>query len=102
MRVAYPTTSAQYFHILRRQARDVNKRPLVLMQPKSMLRLAAATSRLDDLANGGFARGSRRVAANREDVTKGFCTQITVICGPRSVFAPGDVPSRSVPCPQRD
>jgi 2-oxoglutarate dehydrogenase E1 component len=54
MRVAYPTSPAQYFHILRRQAREVVRRPLVLMQPKSMLRLAAAASRLDDLAQGGF------------------------------------------------
>ncbi|MGH7709917.1 MAG: 2-oxoglutarate dehydrogenase E1 component, partial [Gemmatimonadaceae bacterium] len=54
LRVAYPSTPAQYFHILRRQAKLPNKRPLVLMQPKSMLRLAQAASRLDELANGRF------------------------------------------------
>jgi 2-oxoglutarate dehydrogenase E1 component len=54
LRVAYPSTAAQYFHILRRQAKLPNKRPLVLMQPKSMLRLADAAARLDDLANGSF------------------------------------------------
>ncbi len=54
LRVAYPTTPAQYFHILRRQAKLPNKRPLVLMQPKSMLRLAQAASRLEELAAGGF------------------------------------------------
>ncbi|HJU74058.1 MAG TPA: 2-oxoglutarate dehydrogenase E1 component [Gemmatimonadaceae bacterium] len=54
MRVAYPTTPAQYFHILRRQAKLPNKRPLILMQPKSMLRLAQAASRLEELANGRF------------------------------------------------
>ncbi|MEW5915019.1 MAG: 2-oxoglutarate dehydrogenase E1 component [Gemmatimonadota bacterium] len=55
LRVAYPTTPAQYFHILRRQAKLPNKRPLILMQPKSMLRLAQAASRLDELATGRFA-----------------------------------------------
>jgi 2-oxoglutarate dehydrogenase E1 component len=54
LRVAYPTTAAQYYHVLRRQARLAPRRPLVLMQPKSMLRLPAATSRLEDLATGGF------------------------------------------------
>ena len=54
MRVAYPTTPAQYFHILRRQALLAERRPLVLMQPKSLLRLPVAASRLADLASGSF------------------------------------------------
>jgi 2-oxoglutarate dehydrogenase E1 component len=54
LRVAYPSTSAQYFHILRRQAKLPNKRPLVLMQPKSMLRLAEASARLEELSASGF------------------------------------------------
>ncbi len=54
LRVAYPSTPAQYFHLLRRQARLDRRRPLVLMQPKSLLRLAQAASRLDDLALNGF------------------------------------------------
>jgi 2-oxoglutarate dehydrogenase E1 component len=52
--VASPSTPAQYFHILRRQAICTPCRPLVLMQPKSLLRLAAAASRLEDLTGGGF------------------------------------------------
>ncbi|AHG87603.1 2-oxoglutarate dehydrogenase, E1 subunit [Gemmatirosa kalamazoonensis] len=52
--VAYPSTPAQYFHILRRQAKRSTRRPLVLMQPKSLLRLPAAASRLAELAEGGF------------------------------------------------
>ena len=52
--VAYPSTPAQYFHILRRQAKRGTRRPLVLMQPKSLLRLPAAASRLTDLAEGSF------------------------------------------------
>ena len=54
MHVAYPSTPAQYFHILRRQARIAPRRPLVLMQPKSLLRLPAAASHLADLTGGSF------------------------------------------------
>lgn len=54
MCVAYPSTPAQYFHILRRQAYQNDRKPLILMQPKSLLRLPAAASRLADLAKGAF------------------------------------------------
>ena len=54
MVVAYPSTPAQYFHILRRQARAQVKRPLVLMQPKSLLRLPEAASSLEDLTSAPF------------------------------------------------
>jgi 2-oxoglutarate dehydrogenase E1 component len=54
MRVAYPSTPSQYFHILRRQAQMYERRPLILMQPKSLLRLPEAASRLSDLTSGSF------------------------------------------------
>jgi multifunctional 2-oxoglutarate metabolism enzyme len=54
IRVANCTTPAQYFHLLRRQARIAKQRPLVMMTPKSLLRLPQATSRLEDLAEGRF------------------------------------------------
>jgi 2-oxoglutarate dehydrogenase E1 component len=54
MRVADCTTAAQYFHLLRKQALSDELRPLVLFTPKSLLRLRAATSRLDDLTRGRF------------------------------------------------
>jgi len=54
MVVAYPSTPAQYFHILRRQALRKPIRPLVLMQPKSLLRMKEATVKLDELTNGTF------------------------------------------------
>jgi len=54
MVVAYPSTSAQYFHILRRQALRADRKPMILMQPKSLLRLHAAAAKLEDLATGGF------------------------------------------------
>jgi 2-oxoglutarate dehydrogenase E1 component len=52
IRVANPTTPAQYFHLLRRQARRTRQRPLVIMTPKSLLRLPQAASRLEDLSHG--------------------------------------------------
>ncbi len=52
--VAYPSSPAQYFHILRRQALRPTKRPLILMQPKSLLRLPAAASKLEELSTGSF------------------------------------------------
>ena len=52
LRVANPTTPAQYFHLLRRQARRTRQRPLVVMTPKSLLRLPQAASRLDELSQG--------------------------------------------------
>jgi 2-oxoglutarate dehydrogenase E1 component len=56
MRVAYPSTAAQYFHVLRRQALHSRPRPLVIMTPKSLLRFKPSFSRLDDLRNGAFRR----------------------------------------------
>jgi multifunctional 2-oxoglutarate metabolism enzyme len=50
IRVASPTTPAQYFHLLRRQARIAKQRPLVIMTPKSLLRLPQATNSIADLA----------------------------------------------------
>jgi multifunctional 2-oxoglutarate metabolism enzyme len=54
IRVANPTTPAQYFHLLRRQARVAKQRPLVVMTPKSLLRLPQATSTVRDLADERF------------------------------------------------
>ncbi|HEY7631944.1 MAG TPA: multifunctional oxoglutarate decarboxylase/oxoglutarate dehydrogenase thiamine pyrophosphate-binding subunit/dihydrolipoyllysine-residue succinyltransferase subunit [Thermoleophilaceae bacterium] len=50
IRVANCTTPAQYFHLLRRQALVQKQRPLVVMTPKSLLRLPAATSKLEELS----------------------------------------------------
>jgi 2-oxoglutarate dehydrogenase E1 component len=75
--VAYPSTPAQYFHILRRQARNESRRPLVLMQPKSLLRLPIAASRLADLTSGTFASviDDVTVGDRRDEVHRlVFCT----------------------------
>ena len=54
MRVTYPTTPAQYFHMLRRQALRRPERPMIVMTPKSLLRHPAATSHVSELTTGGF------------------------------------------------
>ncbi|HEV7902629.1 MAG TPA: multifunctional oxoglutarate decarboxylase/oxoglutarate dehydrogenase thiamine pyrophosphate-binding subunit/dihydrolipoyllysine-residue succinyltransferase subunit [Pyrinomonadaceae bacterium] len=54
MQVCYPTTPAQYFHLLRRQVKQKIARPLVVLTPKSLLRLPAATSSVEELTTGGF------------------------------------------------
>ncbi|HET9531084.1 MAG TPA: 2-oxoglutarate dehydrogenase E1 component, partial [Blastocatellia bacterium] len=48
------TTAAQYFHLLRRQARQAARKPLVVMTPKSLLRLPEAASSIDEFTGGGF------------------------------------------------
>jgi len=56
IRVFFPSTAANYFHALRRQALHSRPRPLVIMTPKSLLRLRASFSRLDDLTTHSFRR----------------------------------------------
>ncbi|PWC19181.1 2-oxoglutarate dehydrogenase E1 component [Brenneria roseae subsp. roseae] len=54
MQVCIPSTPAQVYHMLRRQALRGMRRPLIVMSPKSLLRHPLAISSLDELANGHF------------------------------------------------
>jgi 2-oxoglutarate dehydrogenase E1 component len=75
--VAYCSTPAQYFHLLRRQALRADRRPLVCMQPKSLLRLPQAASTLAELAGGAFhpVLDDPAVAGHRGDVRRVvFCS----------------------------
>ena len=54
MEVCVPTTAAQVFHMLRRQGVRQQRKPLIVMTPKSLLRHKDAACSLDDLANGQF------------------------------------------------
>lgn len=56
IQVANPTTPAQYFHLLRRQALRHWRKPLVVMTPKSLLRHPVSVSSLDELVAGQFQR----------------------------------------------
>jgi 2-oxoglutarate dehydrogenase E1 component len=70
IRIANCTTSAQYFHLLRRQALDATARPLVVMTPKGLLRLKQAGATLDDLASGEFHPLLDDATADRAAVTR--------------------------------
>ena len=52
LRVAQPSTPAQFFHLLREQATQPERRPLIVMTPKSLLRNPEAVSSLAELAEG--------------------------------------------------
>ena len=54
IRIANPTTAAQYFHLLRRQALIRKPRPLIVFTPKGLLRLPSASASLDELTDGAF------------------------------------------------
>ena len=70
MRIANPTTSAQYFHLLRTQAALVGEperaRPLIVMTPKSLLRHPMSASSVADLTNGNF-RPIRKFTLSNSD-----------------------------------
>jgi 2-oxoglutarate dehydrogenase E1 component len=74
MRVCYPSTAAQIFHLLRRQGRSVVTRPLVIMTPKSLLRLPAAMSSLGEMTAGAF----QKVIAN--DLSLGKESRSLIFC----------------------
>jgi len=75
LEVCYPTTPAQYFHLLRRQVRKGFERPLVVMTPKSLLRLPAAASSLDQLTGGGF-----QPLINDSEVKDAVAVERIVLC----------------------
>lgn len=70
MQVCTPTTPAQIFHLLRRQAALSVPTPLVVMQPKSLLRHRLAVSSLDDLVQGVFHTVLPDCQATKNQVTR--------------------------------
>ncbi|MDQ6842445.1 MAG: multifunctional oxoglutarate decarboxylase/oxoglutarate dehydrogenase thiamine pyrophosphate-binding subunit/dihydrolipoyllysine-residue succinyltransferase subunit, partial [Actinomycetota bacterium] len=76
IRIADCTTPAQYFHLLRRQARIAKQRPLVIMTPKSLLRLTQATSHIDELSTGRF-----QPVLRQEDVDPTRVTRLILCSG---------------------
>ena len=76
IRIACPSTAAQHFHLLRRQALDASARPLVVMTPKGLLRLKEASSGLDQLSGGSF-----RVVLDAEVPDKGAIRRLALCAG---------------------
>jgi 2-oxoglutarate dehydrogenase E1 component len=72
IRIAYPTTAAQYFHLLRRQGLIKKPRPLIVFTPKGLLRLDRATARLEELTDGElrFILDDPTAAERREKVER--------------------------------
>ncbi|MEA2171837.1 MAG: hypothetical protein QOF76_5137, partial [Solirubrobacteraceae bacterium] len=75
IRVANLTTPAQYFHLLRRQARVAKQRPLIIFTPKQLLRLPQAQSQLAHLSDSRFYPVLSEPRIDAEKVTRLiFCT----------------------------
>jgi 2-oxoglutarate decarboxylase len=72
IRIANPTTAAQYFHLLRRQALIRKPRPLIVFTPKGLLRLDRAASRIEDLTEGElhFILDDPKAAERREQIER--------------------------------
>ncbi|PJA31824.1 MAG: 2-oxoglutarate dehydrogenase E1 component [Zetaproteobacteria bacterium CG_4_9_14_3_um_filter_53_7] len=76
MQVAYPTTPAQLFHLLRRQLMSKVRKPLILMSPKSMLRNKLSFSALQDFTSGAF----QSVLAESDAAIKPAQVRRLIIC----------------------
>jgi 2-oxoglutarate dehydrogenase E1 component len=72
IRIAYPSTAAQYFHLLRRQALIRKPRPLIVFTPKGLLRLDRATAKLENLTEGQlhFILDDPKASERREKVKR--------------------------------
>jgi 2-oxoglutarate dehydrogenase E1 component len=70
LQVVFPSTPAQYFHCLRRQALASWRKPLVVMTPKSLLRHPKVVSSLDDCASGAFHRILPDTSAKPDKVSR--------------------------------
>jgi 2-oxoglutarate decarboxylase len=70
MTIARPSTPASYFHLLRRQAYQRPRRPLVVFTPKAMLRLKGASSGVEDFTSGIFQPVLGDQAVDASQVTR--------------------------------
>jgi 2-oxoglutarate dehydrogenase E1 component len=77
MTVAQPSTPASHFHLLRRQAFTTPRRPLIVFAPKSMLRLKAASSAVEDFTSGTF----RPVIDDEQGLNKNAVTRVLFCSG---------------------
>ncbi|MEJ2166362.1 MAG: 2-oxoglutarate dehydrogenase E1 component [Desulfobacterales bacterium] len=74
IQVCYPTTPAQYFHLLRRQVKNSFRKPLVIMTPKSLLRHPMAVSALEEFETGAFESVLDDAAEVDDPKTVLFCS----------------------------
>ena len=81
IRVAQPTSAAQYFHLLRAQVRGDIRKPLVVFTPKSLLRAREARSPLGAFLDGSFAE-----VLDDVDVTNGESVERIVLCSGKIAY----------------
>ncbi|MEZ6242864.1 MAG: 2-oxoglutarate dehydrogenase E1 component [Phycisphaerales bacterium] len=79
MQVAYPTDASQTFHLLRRQIKRTFRKPLIVMTPKSLLRVN--TSNIQELADGSFREIIDDPMFARDDADRGKVRKIVLCCG---------------------
>ena len=77
MTVAVPSTPASYFHLLRRHAQHRPYKPLVVISPKQLLRLKAASSSIEDFTEGSF----QPVIGDRSGVTPAQVERVVFVSG---------------------
>ena len=94
IRIANCSTPAQYFHLLRDQAHSPKARPLVIMTPKSLLRLKAASSTLKDLSEGSF-----RAVIDDPSVTDREAVTRLILCSGKIYY---DLTGNAARADQRD
>ncbi len=81
MRVTEPTTAAQYFHLLRSQVRDAERRPLIVFTPKSLLRARQARSPMAAFTGGSFAQVLDDPATARDGFDPAAVTRMVLCTG---------------------
>jgi 2-oxoglutarate dehydrogenase E1 component len=81
LQITYPTTPAQYFHLLRRQVLRRWRKPLIVMSPKSLLRHLECVSTLDQLSSGGFRRVLPDPAIESGAVAAGSISKVLLCTG---------------------
>ena len=84
MRVVMPSTPANHFHLLREHAYSRPRRPLIVFTPKQLLRLKAATSRVEDLTAGAFLPV---VGETDERIATGTGVDRVLLCSGRVYYA---------------
>ena len=77
IQVCVPTTPAQVYHMLRRQAIRPLRKPLIVMSPKSLLRHKEAISTIEDLAHGHF----HNVLDETDDINKDKVRRVVICSG---------------------
>ncbi|WP_092552913.1 multifunctional oxoglutarate decarboxylase/oxoglutarate dehydrogenase thiamine pyrophosphate-binding subunit/dihydrolipoyllysine-residue succinyltransferase subunit [Actinoplanes derwentensis] len=81
MRVANPTTPANYFHLLRRQALSSKRKPLVVFSPKSLLRHKLAVSQVNDFTQGAFQPVIGDAGVNGQPLDAGSVKRVLLCSG---------------------